>query len=139
MYKRRSLILGVLAAGLLPAQDGQQSVQVTGAVKHALTLTADDLAKPAETSLRTDLGIRAFDIFGTAHRVGFPDQNASRSIRVPLVPADRYRDSGGWREGVVHERVLSRHRYQRLEWRMVVPKGRPSPAFSTSGTGFWKG
>src|ERR1700694_5497534 len=53
MYTRRWLILGVLAASLLPAQDGQQSVQVTGAVKQALTLSADDLAKMPRVSVRT--------------------------------------------------------------------------------------
>jgi DMSO/TMAO reductase YedYZ molybdopterin-dependent catalytic subunit len=53
MYTRRSFVLGVLAAGLLPAQDGQPSVQVTGAVKQALTLTADDLAKMPRVCVRT--------------------------------------------------------------------------------------
>jgi cysteine desulfurase/selenocysteine lyase len=40
-------------------------------------LTADDLAKPAETRLRTDLGIRAFDIFGTANFFNFVPWTAS--------------------------------------------------------------
>ena len=53
MYTRRSLVLGLLAAGLLPAQDGQQTIQVTGAVKQALTLSADDLAKMPRASVRT--------------------------------------------------------------------------------------
>ena len=53
MYKRRSLILGILAASFLSAQDGQPSVQVMGAVKQALTLTADDLAKMPRASVRT--------------------------------------------------------------------------------------
>jgi DMSO/TMAO reductase YedYZ molybdopterin-dependent catalytic subunit len=53
MYTRRSLVLGLLAAGLLPAQDGQQTVQVTEAVKQALTLSADDLAKMPRASVRT--------------------------------------------------------------------------------------
>ena len=53
MHTRRSLILGVLAAGLLPAQETQASVQVTGAVKQALTVTADDLAKMPRASVRT--------------------------------------------------------------------------------------
>src|SRR5262249_55952198 len=39
-------------AGLL-AQDPQASVQITGAVKQALTLTADDLAKMPRASVRT--------------------------------------------------------------------------------------
>ena len=53
MYTRRSLVFGLLAAGLLPAQDGQQTVQVTGAVKQALTISADDLAKMPRASVRT--------------------------------------------------------------------------------------
>jgi DMSO/TMAO reductase YedYZ molybdopterin-dependent catalytic subunit len=52
MYTRRSLVFGLLAAGLLLAQDGQ-TVQVTGAVKQALTLSADDLAKMPRASVRT--------------------------------------------------------------------------------------
>jgi hypothetical protein len=40
MNTRRWLVWGLLAAGLLRA-----SVQITGAVKQALTLSADDLAK----------------------------------------------------------------------------------------------
>ena len=53
MYTRRPLVLGLLAAGLLLAQDGQQAVQVTGAVKQALTLSADNLAKMPRASVRT--------------------------------------------------------------------------------------
>ena len=53
MYTRRSLGLAILAASLLPAQDAQPSVQVTGSVKQALTLTADDLAKMPRASVRT--------------------------------------------------------------------------------------
>ena len=53
MFTRRWLILGILAAGLLPAQEVQPSIQVTGAVKQALTLTADDLAKMPRASVRT--------------------------------------------------------------------------------------
>jgi DMSO/TMAO reductase YedYZ molybdopterin-dependent catalytic subunit len=45
MYTRRCLFLGLIAAGLLPAQDSQPTVQVAGDVKQALTLTADDLTK----------------------------------------------------------------------------------------------
>ena len=56
MYTRRWLILGVLAARLLPAQDAQPSVQVTGAVKQALTITTDDLAKMPRASVRTTNG-----------------------------------------------------------------------------------
>jgi hypothetical protein len=44
MYTRRCLVLGFLAAVLLHAQDSQQTIQVRGAVKQALALSADDLA-----------------------------------------------------------------------------------------------
>src|ERR1700688_1190732 len=53
MYTRRGLFLGLLAAGLLPAQDAPPSVQVTGAVKLALTLSAEDLAKLPRATVRT--------------------------------------------------------------------------------------
>jgi DMSO/TMAO reductase YedYZ molybdopterin-dependent catalytic subunit len=53
MYTRRWLGLGLLAAAILLAQDEQPSVQVTGAVKQALTLSADDLAKMPRASVRT--------------------------------------------------------------------------------------
>lgn len=53
MYTRRSLVLAILAASLLPAQDGQPSIQVTGTVKQALSLTADDLAKMPRATVHT--------------------------------------------------------------------------------------
>ena len=53
MYTPRSLVLGLLAAGLLPAQDGPPTVLVTGAVKQPLTLSAGDLAKMPRASVRT--------------------------------------------------------------------------------------
>ena len=53
MYTRRSLVSAIIAASLLPAQDGQPSVQVTGSVKQALSLTADDLAKMPRATVRT--------------------------------------------------------------------------------------
>src|ERR1700724_1902805 len=53
MYTRRSLILAVLASGVLLAQDAQPTVQVTGSVKQPLTLSADDLAKMPRASVRT--------------------------------------------------------------------------------------
>jgi len=53
MYTRRMLALGLLAAALLPAQDAEPKVQVTGAVKQALTLSADDLAKMPRATVRT--------------------------------------------------------------------------------------
>src|ERR1700733_5988937 len=53
MYTRRWVVLAVFAASLLPAQDAQPSLQVTGDVKQALTLTADDLAKLPRATVRT--------------------------------------------------------------------------------------
>ena len=53
MDTRRSLVLGFFAAGLLPAQNTQPSIQITGAVKQPLTLSADDLAKMPRASVRT--------------------------------------------------------------------------------------
>jgi len=53
MYSRRSLTLAFLAAGFLAAQDKAPSIQVTGAVKQPLTLSADDLAKMPRASVRT--------------------------------------------------------------------------------------
>ena len=53
MYTRRTLVWGSLAAALLCAQDTQPSIQVTGAVKQPLTLTADDLAKMPRAMVRT--------------------------------------------------------------------------------------
>lgn len=53
MYTRRMLVLGLLAAALLPAQDAEPTVQVTGAVKQALSLSAGDLAKMPRVSVRT--------------------------------------------------------------------------------------
>ena len=53
MYTRRSLVLSFLAASFLAAQDAPPAVQVTGAVKQALTLTADDLAKMPRASVKT--------------------------------------------------------------------------------------
>ncbi len=54
MYTRRSLVLSaVVFATFLSAQEKQPSVQVTGAVKQELTLTADDLAKMPRASVHT--------------------------------------------------------------------------------------
>jgi len=53
MYTRRWLVSGLLTAALLVAQGPQPSIQVTGAVKQPLTLTADDLAKMPRASVRT--------------------------------------------------------------------------------------
>ena len=53
MYTRRCLVVGLLAAGLLAAEDAPASVQITGAVKQEVTLTADDLAKMQRASVKT--------------------------------------------------------------------------------------
>lgn len=53
MYTRRCLLLGLLASVTLLGQDAAPAVQVTGAVKQPLTLTADDLAKMPRASVRT--------------------------------------------------------------------------------------
>lgn len=53
MYTRRFLFVGILATGLLAAQESQPSIQVTGAVKQPLTLTAYDLAKMPPANVRT--------------------------------------------------------------------------------------
>lgn len=53
MHTRRWLVLGLLAAGTVSAQDGgQPSIHVTGAVKHEMTLSAEDLAKLPRASVR---------------------------------------------------------------------------------------
>ena len=56
MYTRRGLFLGFIAAGLLAAQDSPPTVQITGAVKQALTLSADDLAKMPRATVKTTSG-----------------------------------------------------------------------------------
>src|SRR5215469_8940543 len=53
MYTRRYCVVAILATGLLAAQNAPPSLQVTGAVKQALTLTADDLAKMPRATVRT--------------------------------------------------------------------------------------
>ena len=55
MYTRRCLFLGFVAVGLLRAQDAT-TIQVTGAVKQALTLSADDLAKMPRATVKTTSG-----------------------------------------------------------------------------------
>jgi len=53
MYTRRWLLLGLLAAALLTGQEAPYTLQVAGAVKNPLTLSADDLAKMPRASVRT--------------------------------------------------------------------------------------
>ena len=53
MYTRRLLVLGLLAAGFVLGQDAPPTVQVTGAVKQTLSLSADDLAKMPRATVRT--------------------------------------------------------------------------------------
>ena len=47
------LVLGLFSAALLGAQDAEPKVQVTGAVKQALSLSAGDLAKMPRATVRT--------------------------------------------------------------------------------------
>ena len=53
MYTRRSLVWGLLATVPLLAQNAPPTVQITGAVKQALTLSAGDLAKMPRATVRT--------------------------------------------------------------------------------------
>ena len=53
MHTRRWLVLGIFAASLLAGEEQQPSIQVTGAVKQPLTLTADDLAKMPRSTVHT--------------------------------------------------------------------------------------
>jgi len=54
MYTRRHLVLWTIAAAMLAAQyPAPPSIQVSGSVKQALTLTADDLAKMPRSTVRT--------------------------------------------------------------------------------------
>ena len=53
MYTRHLFACGFLFARFVLAQDAQPSIQVTGAVKQALTLTAGDLAKMPRATVRT--------------------------------------------------------------------------------------
>ena len=56
MYTRRCLYLGFIAASFLQAQNSQPTVQVTGDVKQALTLSAGDLAKMPRATVKTGSG-----------------------------------------------------------------------------------
>jgi len=53
MYTRPWWVFGLLAAGLLAAQDAEPTIQIAGAVKTPLTLSAADLAKMPRASVRT--------------------------------------------------------------------------------------
>jgi len=53
MYTRRSLILGIALAALLAAQETPSAIEVTGAVKQPLKITAEDLAKMPRASVKT--------------------------------------------------------------------------------------
>jgi DMSO/TMAO reductase YedYZ molybdopterin-dependent catalytic subunit len=52
MHTRR-VLLTVLTVGVLAAQEAPSTIQVTGAVKQPLTLTAEDLAKMPRASVKT--------------------------------------------------------------------------------------
>src|SRR4051812_42258299 len=53
MCERRLVFFGLLATGWIFAQDAPPSVEVTGAVKQPLTLSAADLAKMPRATVRT--------------------------------------------------------------------------------------
>ena len=53
MHTRRLFVLGLMVAGSLRSQESPSSIQVTGAVKQTLTLSADYLAKMPRASVRT--------------------------------------------------------------------------------------
>ena len=53
MYTRRCFGLGLFGCAVLAAQETPPSVQVAGAVKQTLTLTAEDLAKMPRASVKT--------------------------------------------------------------------------------------
>ena len=53
MYTRRWCLGLLLSMGLLGAQAPPASIQVAGAVKQPLTLTADDLAKMSRSTIKT--------------------------------------------------------------------------------------
>lgn len=53
MYTRRLFFGALISMGLLFAQDQPASLQVTGAVKKALTITPEELAKFPRTSVKT--------------------------------------------------------------------------------------
>ena len=52
MYTRRWLVSGMLLAALSAAQETPASLQVTGAVKQPLTLSADDLSRMPRASVQ---------------------------------------------------------------------------------------
>ena len=53
MFTRHSLTLALIASAVLAAQDPTPAIHVTGAVKQALTLTADDLAQMPRATVKT--------------------------------------------------------------------------------------
>src|SRR5258708_2239009 len=53
MYTRRVLFGLLLCAGALAAQESASSLEVTGAVKEPLELTADDLAKMPRAAVKS--------------------------------------------------------------------------------------
>src|SRR4051812_34583291 len=57
MHTRRLCLALLLTLGSLDAQETPASVQVTGAVKQPLTLTADDLAKMPRAAVKMSSGM----------------------------------------------------------------------------------
>jgi hypothetical protein len=83
MYTRRLCLSMLLAAGVFAAQEAAPVIQVTGAVKQTLTLTADDLAKMPRASVKTAgaAGETVFEgvwIHEILQRAGVPQGEALR-------------------------------------------------------------
>jgi DMSO/TMAO reductase YedYZ molybdopterin-dependent catalytic subunit len=53
MRTRRLLLQGLLAVAIAAAQDAPSTLQITGAVKQSLTLSADDLGKMPRATVKT--------------------------------------------------------------------------------------
>lgn len=53
MYTRRTWVVLLFSAGLMTAQEAPAIVEITGAVKQPLKLSADDLAKMPRASVKT--------------------------------------------------------------------------------------
>ena len=53
MYPRRFWLALLIGSGVLAALDAAPTVQITGAVKQSLTLTAEDLAKLPRATVKT--------------------------------------------------------------------------------------
>jgi DMSO/TMAO reductase YedYZ molybdopterin-dependent catalytic subunit len=83
MYTRRCLLTALYAAALTLAQDPPPSIQITGAVKQPMTLTAGDLAKMPRASVKATLHGKEYLYEGVwlhevLKRAGVPQDEALR-------------------------------------------------------------